>query len=274
MSRRCTYPGIFLATAIVPIENSQQSLTGLLPLALAVAALLLAFLFGYVVPQIRRNRVRRSPIQIADFGLQQEVLPPRPMLRTPPRAPAVTPVAPVDAIRGHGTMSPPGLDVARTGTDGFSRNDSRQTAETPVLRLETVGPDAGARSPLRAPPSKTPRSTEGTLQFLPGRFEIVEGRDLGQEIRFVRAPGAAEVEITLGRGDGPQHKHVQLHEPTVSRLHARMTLEGRRWQIANLSQTNPAVVNGVPLDTEGASHVLSEGDRVELGEVVLRFRTR
>jgi pSer/pThr/pTyr-binding forkhead associated (FHA) protein len=69
------------------------------------------------------------------------------------------------------------------------------------------------------------------------------------------------------------YRHIQLHEPTVSRLHAKMTLEGRQWRITNLSATNPVVVNSNPLTGEGTSVLLADGDRIELGEVVLRFRS-
>jgi predicted component of type VI protein secretion system len=60
----------------------------------------------------------------------------------------------------------------------------------------------------------------------------------------------------------------------VSRMHAKMRFENGRWSIANLSPTNPLVINGEPLDADGRSWLLNEGDRVELGEVVLRFRER
>ena len=80
--------------------------------------------------------------------------------------------------------------------------------------------------------------------------------------------------VTFGRNEGPPYRHVQLHEPTVSRLHAKMTLEEKRWRLTNMSQTNPVVVNGTAMDGEGATHLLSEGDRVEMGEVVFRFRAK
>jgi pSer/pThr/pTyr-binding forkhead associated (FHA) protein len=118
------------------------------------------------------------------------------------------------------------------------------------------------------------RPTDGTLQFLPGRLEVESGREVGQEIRFVRIPGAQTTEVTLGRSEGAPYRHIQLHEPTVSRMHARMTLEGKRWRLTNLSSTNPVVVNAAPLDGSGASVVLTDGDRVEMGEVVFRFRSK
>jgi len=138
------------------------------------------------------------------------------------------------------------------------------------------------------------RPADGTLQFLPGRLEIAAGRDAGQEIRFVRTGGPDGTCITFGRADGPPYRHVQLREPTVSRSHARMVLEptspaqadssrtnpgvnGGRWRLENLSSTNPVVVNGRSLDLDGgtvASVILSEGDRIEMGEVAFVFRER
>ena len=50
-----------------------------------------------------------------------------------------------------------------------------------------------------------------------------------------------------------------------------------RWHLENLSSTNPVVVNGRSLDANGgamASVTLSEGDRIEMGEVAFVFRER
>ena len=140
------------------------------------------------------------------------------------------------------------------------------------------------------------RPADGTLQFLPGRLEVASGRDAGQEIRFVRTGGPDGTIITFGRADGAPYRHVQLREPTVSRLHARMSLEpmvapasssaasgsstsnaAPRWRIENLSTTNPVVVNGRPLDAATgmrSSVILSDGDRIEMGEVAFIFRAR
>jgi hypothetical protein len=133
------------------------------------------------------------------------------------------------------------------------------------------------------------RPADGTLQFLPGRLEVVAGRDAGHEIRFVRTPGPDGTRVTFGRAEGAPYRHIQLREPTVSRTHARMTLEvtnrnggdastsTARWRLENLSATNPVVVNGTPLaadDSEKCSVMLDDGDRIEMGEVVFRFRER
>jgi len=134
------------------------------------------------------------------------------------------------------------------------------------------------------------RPADGTLQFLPGRLEVIAGRDAGQEIRFVRTPGPDGTRVTFGRAEGAPYRHVQLREPTVSRAHARMTLEvgspggngrggngGAQWRLENLSATNPVVVNGRALaadESSAGSVVLGEGDRIEMGEVVFRFHDK
>ena len=116
---------------------------------------------------------------------------------------------------------------------------------------------------------------DGTLQFLPGRLEIVSGHDSGREIRFVRLPGVAVPEITFGRVEGARYRHVQLMEGTVSRLHARIRLgeSGGNWVLMNLSTTNPVAYNSRILG-ENEEQALKDEDRIEMGEVVFRFRER
>lgn len=115
---------------------------------------------------------------------------------------------------------------------------------------------------------------DGTLQFLPGRFEIIEGLDMGQEVRFVKTPGPDGTSVTFGRSDGPSYRHVTLNAATVSRQHARIVQDGREWRLYNLSKTNPVVLNGRPMADEGDSAMLNDGDRVEMGEIVFRYHSR
>jgi|GEM_PF-2692029 len=109
------------------------------------------------------------------------------------------------------------------------------------------------------------------IEFLPGALEVLEGPDPQREIRFVGGV-AATPEFTIGRTHGPADRHVQLSAPTVSRVHARMRFAGGEWSIRNLSTTNPLRVNGDELTREEEGRVLADGDRIEVGEVVLRFR--
>jgi hypothetical protein len=114
---------------------------------------------------------------------------------------------------------------------------------------------------------------EGTLQFLPGRLEIVDGDVPGRDVRFVRTWGEVP-EVTFGRVAGPPYRHVQLRSQTVSRQHARMQFIEGRWRLTNLSQTNPVVVNGQPLDSAHGQRLLREGDEIEMGDVLFRYRER
>ena len=117
------------------------------------------------------------------------------------------------------------------------------------------------------------RPVDRTLQFLPGYLQVVEGIDAGQEIHFVRTPGPDGTSVTFGRSEGQPYRHVQLLEPTVSRVHARLSLDPDGWFLTNLSKTNPVLVNGRAVDGTLAS-VLHDGDSIEMGALVFRFRAR
>lgn len=240
---------------------------------LPAVAVTLAVVFGVLLPRMKRVRQREAGITLALFSDATIVAPPRPTRpltpeHVPSAAPQGAPPAPVE--HGESTYAPPRREAA-TGTLGSAWAEPVAPPDPPRLRLETptervVPSEAKARRPQRP--------MDGTLQFLQGRFEVIEGREIGQEIRFVRQPGASHTEVTFGRQDGVAYRHVQLHEPTVSRLHAKMTLEDKDWRLTNLSSTNPASVNGKPLPAEAGSVVLRDGDRVEMGEVVFRFRAK
>lgn len=111
---------------------------------------------------------------------------------------------------------------------------------------------------------------EGTLQLLPGRLEIERGPGRGEEVRFVRTPGAKQ-EITLGRKEGPPHQHVKLDSPTVSREHARLAFRDGVWVLRNESSTNPTVHNGRALSSAVEEVPLEDGDKIEIGDVLLVF---
>ncbi len=114
------------------------------------------------------------------------------------------------------------------------------------------------------------RPDDDALQLLPGRLEVLAGEPRHQEIRFVRIPGERP-QLILGRDPGSSPQHVALQSTTVSRRHARLAFANGAWAVANLSSTNPLILNNESLGTADGERALTDGDRIELGEVVLRF---
>lgn len=117
------------------------------------------------------------------------------------------------------------------------------------------------------------RPADEAVELLPGRLEVLAGEPRHKEIRFVRAPGERP-EVILGRDVGDSPGHVALHSRTVSRRHARLAYENGEWMVANLSKTNPVVLNDEALLVGNGERPLADGDCLELGEVVLRFHAR
>jgi hypothetical protein len=116
------------------------------------------------------------------------------------------------------------------------------------------------------------RPTDEALQLLPARLEVVSGMAPQQVIRFVRVPGKP-AEMILGREAASSPQQVTLTSSTVSRRHARVMYDDGRWLVTNLSRTNPVVVNDRALAEFEGPRPLLDGDRIELGDVVLRFCT-
>jgi hypothetical protein len=106
--------------------------------------------------------------------------------------------------------------------------------------------------------------------LVPGRLEVLAGDAALHEIRFVRLPGEP-LQLILGRDAGPSPQYVALSSKTVSRRHAHFLFDDGHWVVKNLSKTNPLVVNDDELIESAGERRLVDGDRLELGEVVLRF---
>lgn len=207
---------------------------------------------------------------------EEDDLPPL-LLRPPgpgalPRRAAVAPAPQVVSRPQQPETSPEPHDPPRLpakSPPGAGRRSAKRGAETLAAIPAHEPGDAVDVGNVRFH-----RPPEGTLQLLPGRLEILAGSRRIEEIRFVKVPGRPAA-VTFGRGVGEPHTHVQLEAPTVSRLHARMSYEGGAWRIANLSGTNPVLVNGAALSVDPAADtVLKDGDEVAMGQVLFRFRAR
>lgn len=178
---------------------------------------------------------------------------------TPPASPAVTPLV---TPRPSPTPIPTPISAAIPASPAPAEVNHTVVSESGVPGTMVEGHALRFSVPA-----------EGTLQFLPGRLEIGSGLDSGREIRFVRVEGPNGIEVTFGRSEGELYRHVQLRDKTVSRAHAVMRFHDAVWSLRNLSLTNPVVHNGVQM-AGNAVQPLSDGDRVEMGEVLFTFRSR
>lgn len=94
---------------------------------------------------------------------------------------------------------------------------------------------------------------------------IVAGSDIGREIQF------SGDEIVLGRSASLQHS---IAHPSISRQHCRVSSVdqdgARNYTIADLGSTNGTYVNSVKVEQSN----LNNGDRIQIGDVVLKFMLR
>lgn len=191
----------------------------------------------------------------------------------------------VRAGRGP-TLPPLVFEVHDAHTTGLRPGTFGSGRTAPTAAASAASRSTGSGSPVAGPghgpgePAgdgatvRVERYTDTPFQLLPGHLEVERGEPRGEAIRFVRMRGEP-AEITLGRGDGPPHRHVKLAAGSVSREHARLFFENGQWRITNLSNTNPTLVNGETLgDGTRDYRWLTDGDTIELGEMILRFRAR
>ena len=93
-------------------------------------------------------------------------------------------------------------------------------------------------------------------------IEIVSGGMAGKQfILFLSR-------TTLGSSPGADITLIK--DPLLAGEHAVLTTQGKNLVLASMSQQAPVQVNGVPIST----HQLSDGDLVQLGATVLRYRTK
>lgn len=118
---------------------------------------------------------------------------------------------------------------------------------------------------------QNPANNVKGAEVLPGHLEVEVGSNVGEAIRFMRLKGEP-ADITIGAAEGPRHRHIKLPADTISRTHARMQYEQGRWRITNLSASNPTLVNGQELDSSARTRLLDDGDMIQIGEMLLRFR--
>ena len=191
---------------------------------------------------------------------------PRPELAGPRRPAAAEPYS-----------EPPSLAMPPRPSPSFARPAYEPALATAPARTNGAGQQLSGYPAARYADGQTLRFAlpdDGTLQFLPGRLQVVVGPETGREIRFVRSPNTRDTDVSFGRSEGPPHRHVQLLVPTVSRRHALMSLLDEHWSLQNLSATNPVTHNGRRLAPDEVVPLLVDGDRIEMGEIVFVYHGR
>jgi FHA domain-containing protein len=251
----------------------QISLINLLIIAGALGAALVLMLIVLRVARWRHElALRRHDAPVLVMPVRNSAFPVRPVasremhpVRSSPPSVRTVPPEPAPATRDEEDVYVVSDDVAHRHTDPHHM--------ATLSDVSALGAQESVTA-VEASQVRFYRAEEGTLEFLPGRLEIVGGGDIGQEIHFIRPAGEENVVITFGRSEGPTLRHVQLLDPTVSRKHASLTFSSGRWELSNLSLTNPVILNGAAVPPSGRSVTLQDGDRIEMGAVTFLFRER
>ena len=89
----------------------------------------------------------------------------------------------------------------------------------------------------------------------------VDGLDRGRRFDL-----AERESFVIGREDAD----IRLLDPFISRRHAEIKAEGKRWLIFDLASANGSLVNNQPADGQE----LLDGDIIEIGYTALIFRVK
>ena len=236
----------------------------------AAVAVLLCLIVGPVVVVNRdllfnRSAAKRRP--------PEEPLPFL-IIPTSPGASDIVP-ARVAQRRAYGPAAPAAQEWPQEEPQEQPREEPQIRAQRPQRLEDRWAQSFGAENESEDPaPDATivfNRPVDEPLQILPGRLHVLTGEGSGEDLRLFSRLGE-QPQIVVGRDTGPPHRHITLRSPTVSRRHARMDFANGHWTITNLSETNPVLVNDRVLQNGGSARRLADGDRIELGEVALRFQ--
>jgi hypothetical protein len=166
-----------------------------------------------------------------------------------------------------GDKYPPTSRVPQWNRDYVSSSSPPPPSTPPAEKTQ----DGKTQDKFTVKPKKAAEPVQrATTQLLPGRLEPLEPIVLQQEVRFIRGSEAEQV-VTLGWDLGEPPEHVTLNHSSVQPLHARMTYRSGNWWIENLAHYHPVEVNEFPLPVDTPPRILSDGDRIRIGEILFRF---
>jgi hypothetical protein len=104
-------------------------------------------------------------------------------------------------------------------------------------------------------------ATEVMLPSVPSAWLLIEGRETPEERYEIRG-----TVISIGTSDD---NDIVLMDKAVSRHHAKIRIEGKKYFIYDLASTNGTRVNGRRV----AKKWIKEGDGIEMGYTRMAFRT-
>ena len=127
---------------------------------------------------------------------------------------------------------------------------------------------AGPRPDPAPRPAPAPAAAPAAPPSPVGSDTMVVSRSGGTP--RLQGPDGQTLELRAGRHTIGRLADCDLHldDTTVSREHAAVVRRGETWWVLDLGSTNGTRVNGVA----AAEHPLSDGDRIEVGEVDVTFR--
>ena len=103
--------------------------------------------------------------------------------------------------------------------------------------------------------------TELMLPIVPSAWLFIEGRETPEKRYEIK-----RMVISIGSSDD---NDIIFKDRAVSRHHAKIRIEGRKYFIYDLASTNGTRVNGRKI----AKRWVKEGDRIEMGHIRMAFRT-
>ncbi|MFO0758901.1 MAG: sigma 54-interacting transcriptional regulator [Byssovorax sp.] len=147
------------------------------------------------------------------------------------------------------------------------------TGSAPLLRAFIHGDDGRAvsRPPERSPPRAPAKRSATTRPVAAAALAPPPGAQ-GWSLLVVEhtssrlVPLPREGELVIGRGEDC---HLRLDDPSISRRHARLSLDPREIRVTDLGSRNGVRVGNAPLSGERA---VTAGDVITLGEVTLIVR--
>lgn len=167
-------------------------------------------------------------------------------------------------------------------------------ARSPMSEADAFPEASGPVSAIAgAPDAGAPRSARTSVSAFHGKPEIPDEQDVLDETIIARRkrtdwtlvpptgePVALSAEVVIlgrrpaGDPDFPGAQLVPIHDGTVSKTHARLTLRDDRWYVTDLDSTNGvlfATVMGTEVEAPAGEEV-EAGDRFLLGDAEVRLR--